>query len=145
MIFITFPFIELPKPKFIIIGKTGVGKSTLANTLLGNIDCRNCTFKVCHNLNLCTKDTKYASGKWLGVGPELILVDTPGFDEIDGKENQHRIDEMMSVFRNDVKSVNVILLLVSGNDHILNTGLSNTGMYSMMKIMESKFGKQVWK
>ena len=62
-----FAIDELPQPRIVILGQTGVGKSTLANALIGeNVDCSNCTFPICDDLESCTKETKYAIGQWLG-------------------------------------------------------------------------------
>ena len=70
---------ELPSPKIVIVGQTGSGKSTLANVLLGQSpSCSNCTFPVCTGQMSCTKDTKYATGKWLGKTVDFTVVDTPG-------------------------------------------------------------------
>ena len=56
-----------PKPKLVIMGQTGAGKSTLANVLLGeDVNCKNCTFPICNGYDSCTKETSYAKGKWLG-------------------------------------------------------------------------------
>ena len=61
--------ITLPDPHLIIIGATGVGKSTMANVLIGQSpDCDNCTFPVCPGGDSCTKEIKYAVGNWTGFG-----------------------------------------------------------------------------
>ena len=58
---------DLPQPRIVILGQTGVGKSTLANVLIGeDVECTNCTFPICDGLESCTKETKYATGQWLG-------------------------------------------------------------------------------
>ena len=58
---------EFPKPHIIIIGQTGAGKSSLANTLVGGEpDCEDCLFPVCFGLDSCTKNTTAVKGHWLG-------------------------------------------------------------------------------
>lgn len=70
---------ELLKPHLIILGASGVGKSSISNVLLGEKpDCNNCTFPVCHGLDSCTKETSYAVGRWVGTGENFTIVDTPG-------------------------------------------------------------------
>ena len=65
---ITRKYIDPPKPHIILLGETGVGKSSLANVFVGNPpDCNNCSFPVCKDtLDSCTKETSYQKGFWLG-------------------------------------------------------------------------------
>ena len=54
----------LPAPHLIILGQTGVGKSTLANVLLGcDLETnQDCLFEICHGSDSCTKETAYGVG-----------------------------------------------------------------------------------
>ena len=79
---------DLPLPHIIILGSTGVGKSSLANVLIGeDPTCTNCTFPVCSGADSCTKDTTYAVRPWLGRGEVFTLVDTPGFGDSDKEDS----------------------------------------------------------
>ena len=54
---------DLPKPKLVVIGATGVGKSTISNFLLGcTEDCLIERFKTCYGGASCTKETSYGIG-----------------------------------------------------------------------------------
>ena len=55
---------ELPKPRLVVMGATGVGKSTISNFLLGcsSGNCLSETFKTCSGLDSCTKEAAYGTG-----------------------------------------------------------------------------------
>ena len=115
--------LTIPDPHLVIIGATGVGKSSLANVLLGEPpDCDNCTFTVCSGTNSCTKETKYAVGNWTGTADqEFTIVDTPGFGDSDGEDNM-LINEMVDTLKNVVKTANGFLLVFKGTDERFDEG-----------------------
>ena len=54
---------DLPKPRVVIIGAPGVGKSTIANFLLGCAeDCLTEKFETCYHGVSCTKEASYGVG-----------------------------------------------------------------------------------
>ena len=105
----------IPEPHLIIIGPVGVGKSSLANVLIGQPpDCDDCTFAVCPGGSSCTKETKYAVGKWTGIeDKEFTIVDTPGFGDSEGDDNM-LINEMVDTLKNVIKTANGFLLVFNG-------------------------------
>merc|ERR1719187_2157620 len=93
---------EYPDPRIVIVGPTGAGKSSLAEALLGcdptdSTDV--CMFEVCNGLESCTKNTTAGTGAWLGSCQQFTVVDTPGFGDSEGKDNEY-IEEMMNVLDN---------------------------------------------
>ena len=61
--------------------------------------CKNCDFPVCSGMGfLCTKETSYTSGNWLGTGDNVTVIDTPGFDLLDEDYNM-LLDDMITVLQ----------------------------------------------
>uniref|UniRef100_A0A8C4GIA2 AIG1-type G domain-containing protein n=1 Tax=Dicentrarchus labrax TaxID=13489 RepID=A0A8C4GIA2_DICLA len=67
--------------RVVIVGKTGAGKSSLANTIFGED-----AFKVDHGLNSGTKTCKTETKSVNGKG--ITLIDTPGFFDTDRSEEE---------------------------------------------------------
>ena len=64
----------LPNPKIVIVGATGTGKSSMANSLLGlDPETANIMFEVCDGFDSCTKETTYGVGQWLGDGTNFTV------------------------------------------------------------------------
>merc|ERR1719312_2328504 len=132
---------DLPSPRFVIIGPTGSGKSSLANAFLGcNPQAPKCMFTVCNDFDSCTKETSYGTAPWLGMdnGQNCTVVDTPGFSDSDN-EDEKLIEEMMDVLANTINHADTLLLLLKGD-----TTRFNDGLQKMLKRMTVMFGQDWW-
>ena len=84
-------------------GQTGAGKSTLLNGIVG----RN-VFKEGDTLNRETSKVTAHTWKEPGMNVEVIIYDTPGFNDASGKE-----DEYISNIRRECKYVGIFLYCIS--------------------------------
>ena len=92
---------EYPSPRIVILGATGVGKSSLANVLLGrDRNYQNPGNKGCFHVGSGTVSITHAtcaqSGQYLGFGQEVTIIDTPGFGD-DLEYEEETIDELVEV------------------------------------------------
>ena len=63
-----------PSPRFVIVGETGVGKSSVASALLGcDPQGGDCLFEVCNSAASCTSETTLGIGRWIGDGPNVTV------------------------------------------------------------------------
>ena len=131
--------ITLPEPRIVILGSTGVGKSSVANVLLGcEPDSEDCLFEVCNGVDSCTKETTYGVGSFLGTGIPVTVVDTPGFGDSDHDDSE-LIDQMVGFLKNTVNTTNVFLLSFNGEVDRLDTALQQ-----MIREMVALFGEGFW-
>ena len=66
--------VSYPDPRFVIVGETGVGKSSIANALLGcDPKGSKCLFEVCTSTDSCTTETTLGTGPWLGDGRNFTV------------------------------------------------------------------------
>ena len=78
---------EYASPRIVILGSTGVGKSTLGNCLL-NID-SSTGFPESDGADSCTQEAKEISGAWVTNGRECVIIDTPGLNDSRNNDTDH--------------------------------------------------------
>merc|ERR1719420_2336501 len=136
-----------PSPRIVILGSVGVGKSSLANVLVGrdkNYNGRafnNGCFKVSTGLDSITKRTCADQGYWMGNttgGQRFTVIDTPGFgDQL--LEEEKTIENLVTTLRDEIKYVHVFIIAFKQTDNRMTNSLR-----SMISLFEKMFGKEFW-
>ena len=135
--------------RFIVLGPTGSGKSSLANVLLGrDKEWRNPNKnEECFTVGAfssavgsgVTRDVCAHVGQWLGHGRHVTVVDTPGFGN-SLEEEEESIEQLVDFLKDDLRYVNVFVLTFKESDKRLTLGLQ-----SMMKLLGRMFGSEFWR
>jgi len=142
---------NLPKPRIVIIGETGVGKSSLANSLLGRSHQYDGTgfddgcFKVAWKNDdkpggVITTATCHDSGHYLGdeSNPKVTVIDTPGFgDEMEAEVQT--INGLVDVLKNQIKEVDVFVICFRESNVRMTKAMKN-----MLNLFQQMFGKKFW-
>jgi predicted GTPase len=122
-----------PSPRIVILGATGVGKSSLANVLMGRHRNYNGTgfddgcFKVYglnHDDSSVTKKTCPDKGRYLGnaSNPKLTVIDTPGFGN-EVLEEESTIDGLVNVLKDEIKFVHAFVICFKQTDNRMTHSL----------------------
>ncbi|XP_023334658.1 uncharacterized protein LOC111706115 [Eurytemora carolleeae] len=142
--------LRYPCPRFVILGGSGVGKSSLANILIGrdkeyrSSDPRRQCFNVGHysspgaEVGGITRHVCAETGPWLGYGPNVTVVDTPGFGEELEKEEE-TVDLIVNFLRNDMQFVNTFILAFKETDNRVTKSLR-----LMLRNLQNIFGDEFW-
>ena len=124
----------------VVIGKTGTGKSTLANALLlgENLEEEE-MFNTSASINACTYLTSSAEGTLLknGVNP-LKVVDTPGLSESMSKDAEHVIN-MIKFLKKEVRFVKLFCFTVNGQETRFDQATR-----LLLKTFEASLGPEFW-
>jgi len=137
---------KYPNPRIVILGATGVGKSSLANVLLGrdkNYEgdgFSNGCFRVSTGLDSITKDTCADHGYWMGDQDmqRFTVIDTPGFgDKL--VEEEKTIENLVTTLRDQIQYVHVFIIAFKQTDNRMTNSLR-----SMISLFEKMFGHKFW-
>ena len=108
---------EYPEPIVVIIGESGVGKSTFCNFLAGYPDGDPQSFGtgIPVDGSSITKLPEIKRAKWRGDGKDFTIVDTPGLSDPDGSDtDREQFRKVLHVLRYDVKKISAIIHVVKG-------------------------------
>lgn len=136
-------------PRIVILGATGVGKSSLANVLLGrdkNYDGRghlDGCFKVMglnNHGSSVTKKTCPDAGHWLGnlSAPLFTVIDTPGFGN-NLIEEEKTIEGLVNVLKDEIKFIHAFVIAFKQQDNRMTASLR-----SMIGLFQKMFGDGFW-
>eukprot|EP00093_Oithona_nana_P012879 12879.XXX_45661_44291_1 [CDS] Oithona nana genome sequencing. len=139
---------SFPFPRILILGETGVGKSSVANILLGrardyNDENRNC-FNFAHGKDSGTKKTCAEKGPWMGDGEDFTVIDTPGFGDSENNDNfatdYKHVKDLVKFLKGNTPSITIFLICIEGQNPRISTGLR-----MMLVQLENIFGEDFWK
>ena len=124
----------------VLLGCTGDGKSSLGNVLLGfEPNDQENGFKTSAGLRSCTDGTYHITGKWFGMEekPTITVVDTPGFSDGEGRDNEHR-RRILETLKTEIGQVDVFLWVKRADDRL--TDADN----QFFQLFSKSFGEEVF-
>merc|ERR1712179_125400 len=134
---------DYPHPRIVILGQSGVGKSSLGNVLAGCLPSNEeeeCFFPVCSGTDSCTNTTSIARAEYLGkwaneTYADVTLVDTPGFGASSGDDTP-LLANMIEILKNTLGNANLLLLCQERGERF------SPSTITMLLELESMFGRE---
>ena len=127
-----------------LLGETGVGKSTLAGLLAGDLKeeggvQRSEMFPACAGTEACTKTAALKSCRWSGSGSRFWMVDTPGFGAGSDDLDVEQMAQTLNILREELGFVTVFALVFHAGQ------VRFTGQHGrMLHLLQGTFGPQFW-
>jgi predicted GTPase len=142
-----------PRPRIVLLGETGVGKSTLGNRLFGKMpgmcaspnslmDLDRPRFGVGMGMDSHTNETAWIAGKWLGdhAGNSscITVIDTPGVGDAQGRDCPH--GEVIAETVKNLSPVDGFILMFKGSMSRFTQPLQD-----QLKFYQELLGQGFWK
>ena len=142
---------KYPLPRIIILGKTGVGKSTLGNVLMGREkdynghDFASGCFKSDTSSQfgqVVTTDVCADRGHWLGnaSNDNVTIIDTPGLMSANILKEERTISELASKLKEEYQFINTFLITFNGAEPFKWTRET----HSLVALFANMFGDEFW-
>ena len=127
---------EKERKVVLFIGETGVGKSTLCNTIISSEE-----FKVSSGTESCTQEVRVKEDFFMGNETKPItIVDTVGFDDASKESDDTETTALIRKLKNDLSHINLFVIVLDGNNPRIDK--SQKDMLSLFAVV---FGKAFWK
>ena len=128
------------RPKLLLLGKTGSGKSSPCNVLSGN-RYNDDLFQSSAGADSCTQRNEIADVLLMGDEERPVtIIDTIGFDDKDKDLDDDIISDLLATLQERVDYVNTFVITVNGQNSRFDKSLEY-----MLKIFEEMFGLQFWR